>query len=179
DIGSLRSAMALVTQETFLFDDTIAANIAFGRPDATRAEIEAAAAEANAAEFIEAMPEGYESLVGEGGSQLSGGQRQRVAIARAILRDSPILLLDEATSALDAESEAHVQEALGRLMAGRTTVVIAHRLATIHKAHKIAVLDDGRLVEEGTHDYLVAQDGLYSRLAALQFGRTETAGEQT
>ncbi len=172
DVGlaSLRAGIALVTQETFLFDDTIAENIRFGRPGATRAEIEAAARAANAHGFISELPRGYDSTVGEAGAQLSGGQRQRVAIARAMLRDAPILLLDEATSALDAESEAHVQEALARLMSGRTTVVIAHRLATIRRADKIVVMESGRVVEQGTHDYLVAQRGLYARLAELQFG---------
>jgi ATP-binding cassette subfamily B protein len=166
--------MALVTQETFLFDDTIAENIRLGRPGATRAEIEDAALRANAHDFVTGLPQGYDSPVGEGGAQLSGGQRQRIAIARAMLRDAPILLLDEATSALDAESEARVQQALERLMQGRTTLVIAHRLATIRRADRIAVLDKGRLAEEGTHDYLVGQNGLYARLAALQFG---TEGE--
>ena len=169
-LASLRRQMALVTQETFLFDDTIAANIRFGRQDATEAEVEAAARRANAHDFIMAQPGGYGAPVGEGGSQLSGGQRQRIAIARAMLRDAPILLLDEATSALDAESEAKVQDALQKLMQGRTTLVIAHRLATIRRADKIAVMERGRLVEEGTHDYLVRQGGLYARLAALQFG---------
>lgn len=175
-LASLRAQMALVTQETFLFDDTIAENIRFGRPDATRAEIEEAAAQANAHEFIMASDNGYDSPVGEGGTQLSGGQRQRVAIARAMLRDAPILLLDEATSALDAESEARVQEALHRLMQNRTTIVIAHRLATIAQAHKIVVMDRGRAVEEGTHDTLVAKNGLYARLAALQFGARGESG---
>jgi ABC-type multidrug transport system fused ATPase/permease subunit len=169
-LRSLRAGIALVTQETFLFDDTIGENIRFGRPEATRAEIEAAARAANAHGFIMGLPGGYDSAVGEGGAQLSGGQRQRVAIARAMLRDAPILLLDEATSALDAESEAHVQEALARLMSGRTTVVIAHRLATIRRADRIVVMEAGRVVEQGTHDYLVAQRGLYARLADLQFG---------
>ena len=169
-LASLRERMALVTQETFLFDTTIAENIGLGRPGATQAEIEAAAAQANAHPFIQDLPGGYGAMVGEGGASLSGGQRQRIAIARAMLRDAPILLLDEATSALDAESEAHVQEALERLMQGRTTIVIAHRLATIRKADKIAVLDHGRLAEMGTHDYLVDNGGLYARLAALQFG---------
>ena len=170
-LESLRAQMALVTQETFLFDDTISENIRMGRPDATPAEIANAARRANAHEFITALPQGYDTSVGEGGAQLSGGQRQRIAIARAMLRDAPILLLDEATSALDAESEARVQQALDRLMAGRTTLVIAHRLATIRRADKICVLDAGCLAEEGQHDYLVAQNGLYARLAALQFGR--------
>ena len=169
-LSSLRDRMALVTQETFLFDDTIAENIRFGRPNATRAEIEAAARAASAHGFITAIASGYESPVGEGGAALSGGQRQRIAIARAMLRDAPILLLDEATSALDGESEAHVQQALSRLMQGRTTVVIAHRLATIRRADLIAVMESGRVVEQGTHDYLVRQNGLYARLAALQFG---------
>ena len=170
-LDSLRANMALVTQETFLFDDTIAENIGFGRPGATRPEIEEAAHRANAHDFIAALPNGYDTAAGEGGAQLSGGQRQRIAIARAMLRDAPILLLDEATSALDAESEAHVQQALERLMTGRTTLVIAHRLATIRRADKIAVLEAGSLAEEGQHDYLVARNGLYARLAALQFGR--------
>jgi len=168
-LASLRDRMALVTQETFLFDDTIAENIRMGRPGASREEIEAAAREANADEFVRDLAHGYDSGVGEGGARLSGGQRQRIAIARAMLRDAPILLLDEATSALDAQSEARVHEALERLMAGRTTLVIAHRLATIRRADRIAVLEKGRLVGEGTHDELVAEDGLYTRLAALQF----------
>ncbi|MEM7506240.1 MAG: ABC transporter ATP-binding protein [Pseudomonadota bacterium] len=172
-IDSLRGSMALVTQETFLFDATVAENIGFGRPGASRDEIEAAARAANAHDFIAALPKGYDSAVGEGGGTLSGGQRQRIAIARAMLRDAPILLLDEATSALDAASEAHVQEALERLMRGRTTLVIAHRLATVRRAHNICVVDAGRLAEQGTHDDLIAADGLYARLAALQFGRSE------
>jgi ATP-binding cassette subfamily B protein len=169
-LASLRSQIALVTQETFLFDATVAENIGFGRPDATRAEIEAAAAAANATEFIAALEQGYDTPVGEGGARLSGGQRQRIAIARAMLRDAPILLLDEATSALDAEAEERVQEAFQRLMAGRTTIVIAHRLATVRRAQRICVMADGRVAEEGTHDILVAKGGLYARLAALQFG---------
>ena len=169
-LRSLRDRMALVTQETFLFDASVAENIRLGRTDATQEDIETAARQANAHDFICALEQGYDTPVGEGGGNLSGGQRQRVAIARAMLRDAPILLLDEATSALDAESEARVQEALERLMQGRTTIVIAHRLATIRRANNICVLDKGRLVEEGNHDYLVAQDGLYARLAALQFG---------
>jgi len=169
-LESLRANMALVTQETFLFEDTVAENIRFGRMDATRAEIAEAARRANAHGFIEGLAKGYDSPVGEGGNLLSGGQRQRIAIARAMLRDAPILLLDEATSALDAESEARVQEALDRLMQNRTTLVIAHRLATIRRADTIAVIDRGRVVEQGRHDALVAREGLYSRLAALQFG---------
>jgi ABC-type multidrug transport system fused ATPase/permease subunit len=173
-LASLRRQIALVTQETFLFDATVAENIAFGRhPDATRAEIEAAAREANADGFIAALEQGYDTPLGEGGARLSGGQRQRIAIARAMLRDAPVLLLDEATSALDAEAEERVIEALERLMAGRTTIVIAHRLATVRRAHRICVMEDGRVVEAGTHDILVAKGGLYARLAALQFGPAE------
>ncbi|MEM0923783.1 MAG: ABC transporter ATP-binding protein, partial [Pseudomonadota bacterium] len=170
-LASLRAQMALVTQETFLFDATIAENIAFGRPGASRAEIENAAIEANAAEFIADLPGGYDSPVGEGGANLSGGQRQRIAIARAVLRDAPILLLDEATSALDAHSEARVQEALERLMQGRTTLVIAHRLATVRRAHNICVIEAGQVTERGGHGDLIAAGGLYAQLAALQFGR--------
>lgn len=168
-LHSLRENMAMVTQDTFLFDDTVAENIRFGLDHATRAEIEEAAHQANAHDFIAEMPHGYDSQVGEGGSSLSGGQRQRIAIARAMLRNAPILLLDEATSALDAESEARVHEALQRLMVGRTTLVIAHRLATIRRAHSIAVVEAGRVIEQGSHDQLVARNGLYSRMAALQF----------
>jgi subfamily B ATP-binding cassette protein MsbA len=167
-ISSLRRRIALVTQEPFLFDDTIAANIAYARAGATQAEIEAAARAAAAHEFVAALPKGYQSLVGEAGARLSGGQRQRIAIARAFLKDAPILLLDEATSALDAESEAQVQAALARLMAGRTTLVIAHRLATVRGADRIYVLDRGRVVEVGGHDGLIARGGLYARLAAAQ-----------
>ncbi len=178
-LASLRRQIALVTQETFLFDATVAENIAFGRhPDATRAEIEAAAREANADGFIAALEQGYDTPLGEGGARLSGGQRQRIAIARAMLRDAPVLLLDEATSALDAEAEERVIEALERLMAGRTTIVIAHRLATVRRAHRICVMEDGRVVEAGTHDILVAKGGLYARLAALQFGPQFDPGEE-
>ena len=170
---SLRARIALVTQETFLFDATAAENIGFGRPAATRAEIERAAGAANAHDFVTKLEHGYDTPLGEGGARLSGGQRQRIAIARAMLRDAPILLLDEATAALDAEAEARVQEALERLMAGRTTLVIAHRLATVRRAHQIAVMDNGVVVETGDHDRLVAEGGLYARLAALQFGPSE------
>jgi len=172
-VDSLRRHIALVTQDTFLFDGTVAANIADGRPDATPAEIEAAARDANAYEFIMAMPGGFEARVGEGGGNLSGGQRQRIAIARAILRQAPILLLDEATSALDAQAERDIQEALGRLMTGRTTFVIAHRLATVRDADLICVMDKGEVVQSGTHEQLMAEGGLYAHLRALQF-RDET-----
>ncbi len=168
-LASVRDACALVSQDAILFDDTIAANIAFGRSDATMAEIEAAA-EAAAADFITQLADGFDTQVGEGGSRLSGGQRQRIALARAFLKDAPILLLDEATSALDAESEARVQAALDRLSHGRTTIVIAHRLATVMAADIIYVLDQGRVVERGTDAQLRSQtEGLYAKLRALQF----------
>ena len=144
-------------------------NIRFGRPDASDDEIESAADAAAAASFIRALPQGYDTPVGERGITLSGGQRQRIAIARAILRAAPLLLLDEATSSLDAESETQVQTALKRLMVGRTTLVIAHRLATVLSCDRILVLDQGRIVEQGSHDGLVAREGLYARLAKLQF----------
>lgn len=166
---SLRAAVAVVSQDVVLFDDTIAANIAFGRPGATLAEIEAAASAAAAHGFIMAFPEGYDTRVGHAGSRLSGGERQRISLARAILKDAPILLLDEATSALDAESEEAVQGALKTLMKGRTTLVIAHRLATVRDADLIVVMDAGKVIETGRHDALVAANGLYARLARLQF----------
>ncbi len=169
DPTDLRSRMALVPQDPVIFATTVRENIRFGRPDATDEQIEAAAKDAAADTFIRALPNGYDTEVGERGVTLSGGQRQRLAIARAILRDAPILLLDEATSALDAESEALVQEALARLMKGRTTLVVAHRLATVQNADRILVMQDGRIVEEGEHFELVKMKGLYARLAALQF----------
>jgi subfamily B ATP-binding cassette protein MsbA len=167
-LASLRQQIALVTQEPFLFDDTIRANIAYARPESSQFRIEQAAEAAAAHDFIMAMPQGYDTPVGELGSRLSGGQRQRIAIARAFLKDAPILLLDEATSALDTESEAKVQEALERLMAGRTTVLIAHRLSTVRHANRIYVIDQGRVAEIGTHDSLMAYGRLYARLARSQ-----------
>ena len=175
-VASLRAQIALVAQETFLFDDTVRGNIAYGRPDVTQAQLEAAARDARAHEFIEKLPRGYDTEVGERGATLSGGQRQRLAIARALLKDAPILLLDEATSALDTESEREVQRALDRLMEHRTCLVIAHRLSTIRHATRIAVLKAGRLVELGTHDELIASSGEYARLYALQFAPASRLG---
>ena len=169
DPAALRARIALVPQDAVVFAASVRENIRFGRQDASDAEIERAAEAAHAAEFIVRMPQGYETQVGERGVMLSGGQRQRIAIARAILREAPLLLLDEATSSLDAESETLVQQALERLMQQRTTIVIAHRLATVQSCDRILVLDHGRIVEEGTHAALSASGGLYSRLAKLQF----------
>jgi ATP-binding cassette subfamily B protein len=167
--ADLRRQFALVPQEPVIFATSARENIRFGRPEASDAEVEAAARAAAADEFIARLPQGYGTYVGERGVMLSGGQKQRLAIARAILRDAPILLLDEATSALDAESERAVQQAVERLAQGRTTLIIAHRLATVKKADRIVVFQDGRIVAEGTHGALVAEDGLYARLARLQF----------
>jgi ATP-binding cassette, subfamily B, bacterial len=169
DLAALRARFALVPQEPALFADTVAANIAYGATEAAESEIEAAAKTAFAHDFIMALPRGYGTMLGEGGVTLSAGQRQRIAIARAVLRNAPILLLDEATSALDSESETLVQKALDKIMEGRTTLVIAHRLATVVRADRILVLDHGRLVEEGTHQSLVGKGGVYKRLAELQF----------
>ncbi len=169
DRETFRAAMALVPQDPVIFAASARENIRFGRPDATDAEVEEAAKAAAAHDFLSALPEGYETYVGERGIMLSGGQKQRIAIARAILRDAPILLLDEATSALDAESERAVQNAVAEMSAGRTTLIVAHRLATVKQADRILVFEDGQIVAEGTHDALVSQGGLYARLARLQF----------
>ena len=168
-LADLRSHIALVSQDVTLFNDSIAVNIAYGRPDATRAEVEAAARAANAQEFIEGQPHGFDTLIGENGVRLSGGQRQRISIARALLKNAPILILDEATSALDTQSERLVQAALDNLMKHRTTLVIAHRLSTIENADRIVVLERGRVVEEGTHTMLMAKNGAYANLYRLQF----------
>jgi len=173
--ADFRSAIALVPQDPVIFAASARENIRFGRPDASDAEIEAAARAAAAHDFLAALPQGYDTWLGERGVMLSGGQKQRVAIARAILRDAPILLLDEATSALDAESERAVQAAVERLSEGRTTLVVAHRLATVKKADRIVVFDGGRIVAQGTHDALVAEGGLYARLARLQFTEGQAA----
>jgi ABC-type multidrug transport system fused ATPase/permease subunit len=170
-LSQLRSKIAYVSQDAYLFDGTIAENIRYGKPDASRQEVVAAAQAAHAHDFILEQPAGYETPVGERGTKLSGGQRQRIAIARALIKDAPVLILDEATSALDSESEQEVQDALGVLMEGRTTVAIAHRLSTVESADRIYVIDEGRVVEEGGHEELVVRGGLYSRLYELQFGR--------
>jgi ATP-binding cassette subfamily B protein len=177
DPHAVRRRLALVPQEPVLFAASVADNVRYARPDAPEADVRAACEAAHAAEFIGRLPDGYRSYLGERGVRLSGGQRQRIAIARAILADRPLLLLDEATSALDAESERVVQLALERLMAGRTVLLIAHRLATVRHADRIAVMDRGRIVAVGTHDELLRASPLYARLALLQFGPTDVAGE--
>jgi ATP-binding cassette subfamily B protein len=169
DPSAVRERIAMVPQETVIFAASARDNLRYGRWEADDAELWDAAEAANAASFLRRLPQGLDTYLGEGGARLSGGQRQRIAIARALLRDAPILLLDEATSALDAESELLVQQALERLMARRTTLVIAHRLATVRAATRIVVMDDGRIVEQGDHASLIARGGLYARLASLQF----------
>jgi ATP-binding cassette, subfamily B, bacterial MsbA len=177
-LAELRSHIGVVAQETLLFSGSIRENIAYGKPEASDADIEAAARAANAEEFIRLLPDGYETRVGERGVKLSGGQRQRIAIARALLKDPAILILDEATSNLDAESEALIEEALETLLAGRTTLIIAHRLSTVRRAHRLVVLDAGRIVEEGSHAELLARGGLYARLHARQFRTDDDAAPQ-
>lgn len=176
-VASLRKQIALVTQETVLFNDTVRENIAYGRPDASPAEVEEAARIAYADDFISQLPDGYSTLVGERGVLLSGGQRQRIAIARAVLMNAPVLILDEATSALDTESESLVQKALANLMQNRTSIVIAHRLSTIRKADKIVVMEKGEIIETGTHDQLLEQGGTYKKLYELQFADLEETKE--
>jgi ABC-type multidrug transport system fused ATPase/permease subunit len=167
-VRSLRRQIGLVPQETVLFRGTVRDNIAYARPDASREEVVAAATAANAHEFITALPDGYDTLLGDDGMQLSGGQRQRLAIARALLDNPRLLILDEATSALDSESETLIQEAMDGVARGRTTFIIAHRLSTVRRADRIVVLDQGTIVEEGRHDDLLTRDGVYARLLRLQ-----------
>ncbi len=172
----MRGRVGIVPQDSTIFSTSALENIRYGRPDAADAEVVAAARAAFAHDFISALPEGYQTFLGERGVRLSGGQRQRISIARAMLKNPPLLLLDEATSALDAESERMVQAALESAMSGRTTLVIAHRLATVKRADRIVVMDGGRIVDIGKHDELVARGGLYARLAAMQFGLADEDG---
>lgn len=178
NLEAVRRQLSLVAQDTYLFPATVAENIAYGHPGATRDEIIKAARAANAHDFIMNLPHGYDTLVGERGNRLSGGQRQRLGIARAILKNAPILLLDEPTSALDVQSEALVQEALERMMGGRTVLVIAHRMSTIKQADEILVLDHGRIVEQGSHQVLIEKDGLYKQLYLKQFQNGEANVEK-
>jgi len=177
DPSAVRGMIGVVPQETIIFGDSALENIRYGRPDASDADVRAAAKAAAANEFIERLPEGYDTFLGEKGTRLSGGQRQRIAIARAILKNPPVLLLDEATSSLDAESERLVQEALENLMQNRTTIIIAHRLATVLKAKRIVVLDEGKIRAIGSHAELVEKDPLYARLAELQFRSAQADAE--
>jgi ATP-binding cassette subfamily B protein/subfamily B ATP-binding cassette protein MsbA len=166
----LRHNISIVLQESFLFPVSVAENIAYGRPGATRGEIEAAARDAHAHDFIAKLPDGYATLIGERGATLSGGERQRISIARALLKNAPILILDEPTSALDSEAEYHLLEALRRLTESRTTLIIAHRLSTIRRANRVVVLQNGGIIESGTHEELLARQQVYARFHALQFG---------
>jgi len=168
-LADLRSAIGLVPQEPALFSGTVRENIAYARPGASRDDVEAAARAAHAHEFVERLPQGYDTVVGERGVKLSGGQRQRVAIARAILKNPAVLVLDEATSSLDTESERLIEDAMERLLVGRTTLIIAHRLSTVRRADRLVVMDHGRIVEEGSHTELIARGGLYARLYQHQF----------
>jgi len=172
-LASLRAQIGVVTQQTILFNETVRYNVAYGRLEATEAEIFQALKAAHAQDFVMALPQGLDTVIGEQGVRLSGGERQRLAIARALLKDPPILILDEATSSLDSESEREVQQALDRLIEGRTTLVIAHRLSTVRHAHRLVVVDGGHIVETGAHDELLRVDGLYKRLYDMQFAREE------
>ncbi len=169
-VQDLRAAIGFVSQDVYLFHGTVRENIAYGKPDATDEEIRRAAGMAEAEEFIDALPEGYDTVIGERGQKLSGGQRQRLSIARTVLKDPPIVILDEATSAVDNETEAAIQRSMKRMAEGRTTFVIAHRLSTIVDADIICVLDKGRIIEQGTHDALLAEDGIYRSLWRVQTG---------